>query len=264
MPKRLWQYEDMPTPPESESEFYSADNYEENLNRAPSAFPSHLIVSDSPESQTQISVTGERSDAPQDGNIGYEDEPEELNDVDKLDKETAWHHLANPNKPLTPRHWELCRLLAMGLPHWEIHEKMGYGRNWISELSAHPKIRREVERMQGVVFERTIEDRFKQMNHRAMDVIEEVITGEDTDVKERLKAATWLLEKTTGKAKQEIETKGGTLTDFMTLLRQVSQERQALQASAAAERSSTQETFIDITPAAQEDDGLSKWVDQNL
>jgi hypothetical protein len=158
----------------------------------------------------------------------------------------------------------------MGHPHWKIQELMGYSRCYISILSCHPKIRNEVVRLQGVVFERTIEDRFKQMNHRAMDVVEEVIKGEDQDIKmqDRLRAATWLLEKTTGKAKQEIETKGGGLADFMTLLRQAADENK-MRAEGSGEARQTlgpaaEGSFIDVTPEKKEKDPLESWIDSNL
>jgi hypothetical protein len=251
-------------PQDDEPENYDPALYEERMLQSASAFPVGLEVpgTEAPAEPGTVSK-----------NLGYSTPPEEdlgpENEQDKLDRETCWHHLANPNKPLTPRHWEFCRLLAMGHPHWKIHELMGYSRCYISILSCHPKIRNEVSRLQGVVFERTIEDRFKQMNHRALDVVEEVIKGEDQDIKiqDRLRAATWLLEKTTGKAKQEIETKGGGLADFMTLLRQAADESKVRSESGDGVPqtlgSSNSASFIDVTPEKKEKDPLASWVDAN-
>lgn len=245
----------MSYPPKPDREYYDPLLYEEKLAQ-PGHFPSSLEPEPQPEKRP-------------DQNLGYQEEgleEEGENEQDKLDRETAWHHLANPAKPITPRHWELCRLLAMGHPHWKIKELMGYSRCYISVLSSHPKIREEVNRLQGVVFERTVEERFKQLNHRALDVVEEVIEGKDVDIKmqDRLRAATWLLEKTTGKAKQEIETKGGSLADFMTILRETAEQQKAL---AELPRAKPEEQgFIDVTPttgnaALSDQDEFAKYLD---
>lgn len=247
-------------PSDDEPENYDPALYEERMLQSASAFPVGL----------EVGTPAEPGMSTESKNLGYSTPPEEdlgpENEQDKLDRESCWHHLANPNKPLTPRHWEFCRLLAMGHPHWKIHELMGYSRCYISILSCHPKIRNEVVRLQGVVFERTIEDRFKQMNHRALDVVEEVIKGEDQDIKiqDRLRAATWLLEKTTGKAKQEIETKGGGLADFMTLLRQAADEnKMRSEQPSLTEGEARGGSFIDVTPEKKEKDPLESWVDAN-
>lgn len=249
--------------PEQDSS-YSQDAYEETLNRAAgSAFPEHLIVSE--EEAQEAKAGGVGSDAvPQDGNLGHEPEEEPPTEQDRLDRETAWHHLANPMKPLTARHREVVRRLAKGDAPWEIRRDMGWSAAYLSILSSHPKIRAEVDRIQADILE-TTNDRLASLNSRAIDVVQETIM--DPDSKERLRAATWLLEKTTGKAKQEIETKGGSLTDFMTLLRQFEGERQKLQGrlSEGEARGSKGNEIIDITPSREgEKDALELWVDQNL
>lgn len=247
-----------PVPTEREErEAYEPGVYEDALAQAGS-FPEALEI-----------ALGEEARLP-DGNLGFPTPPdaEPENEQDRLDRETAWHHLANPAKPITPRHWELCRLLAMGTPHYKIKEIMGYTQSYISVLSCHPKLREEVNRLQGVVFERTVEERFRQMNHKALDVVEEVIDGKDRDIKvqDRLRAATWLLEKTTGKAKQEIETKGGNLSDFMTLLREASEQQKVLFAVGGEAAKRDDPLVIDVTPSPEEKekDSLAAWVDNNF
>jgi hypothetical protein len=231
------------------------------------AFPTQFSVGTESDMSNLRNPFPSDSIPPSEEKENKQEEKQELSPQDKLDRETAWHHLDNPIKPITPRHWELCRLLSLGNPHWKISEMLGYSPYYISVLSCHPKIRAEVGRLQSVVFERTIEDRFKQMNHRAMDVVEEVIDGKDVDVKmqDRLRAATWLLEKTTGKAKQEIETKGGGLADFMTLLRQAADENKMRTEQPGLPEGEARGlgNLIDVTPEKKEKDPIESWVDAN-
>lgn len=188
------------------------------------------------------------------------------NERDKSDRALSWHLLSDPAKPLTPRHWEFCRLLAKGLPHFKVHEILGYSRTYISVLSSHPKVRAKIAEMQDKTFEIGINDRIKETNHAAFDVLERIVRAENQpDIKPALQAdvAKWIIEKSTGKAKQEIENKGGGLSDFMTLLRQAS-EAQKLRPTALPETEGQGE-FIDVTPATKgEKDSLESWVDSNL
>lgn len=195
-----------------------------------------------------------------------EEEYDEMTEEEKIEKEQCWHHLLNPNKPLSHRHVELCKLLAKGYPHYEISKKILYSRNYISQLSCHPKIRKEVRRLQDKAFETLVNDRLAGLGHRALDVMEEVLITEDKDVKLQSKtdAAKWVLEKITGKAKQEIETKDGNLTDFMTMLKEIKeQQSRALPEGEARRAENTQGEVIDVTPHKEPEDALASWVNQN-
>lgn len=262
---------------------YNQEEYEAELlatSRQP--FPEHLVIG-TPEHKvwTETGYIGgkppefelPRADAGAPRGLTPEEEAEwakrkdseEENETDRLDREKCWHHLANPNKPLTPRHWEFCRLLAAGKPHYYIHDLLHYSRTYISFLSSHPKIRGEVKRLQDETFRVSISDRIKHANNKAFDVLEEIILTENSsDIKPQLRAdvAKWIIEKSTGKAKQEVETRDGNLTDFMTLLRQFKEEQDAGQARLPeAAGQETDNTFIDITPHKVESDSLKQWVD---
>lgn len=196
------------------------------------------------------------------------DELEGLSPEEKLERETAWHHLSNPKKPLSHRHRELVRLLAAGsMSHLQISEVIGYAPGYISILSCHPKIRAQVSELQDRAFSMGIKERLDSLNDMALNKIEAIISGAEPDakIKEQLDAARWLLEKTTGKAKQEIETRDSNLTDFMTLLKQLKEETgtsptQNLSQSAQNLLPEAQEAeFRDVTPEEQKD-SLEQWV----
>lgn len=250
--------------PEEGGQAYDADRQAELLEQAErQPFPAHLVIG-SPEYLAR--------QAEQEGPSGvvrggpdpewWEVEPQ-LNDRDKWDRENCWHHLANPHKPLTARHKEVCRLIAKALPFTEVAKAVGYSKEYISMLSGQPKLRREVARIQDIQLERSIDERMKEMNHKAFDVIEEIIESPDTKDTIRYSAATWLLEKTTGKAVQKTENKESGLNDFMTLL------REGIEAGKARALSETREagsggTVIDVTPEKKEADSIESWVDSNF
>lgn len=190
------------------------------------------------------------------------------NDQDALDRETAWHHLANPNKPLSHRHVELARLFAAGKAHWEIEKLLGYSRTYISILSSHPKMRKAVRALQDKTFEMSVQERIKGLNHAATDVLEERMLDEREKSQVRVDIAKWLVEKTTGKAKQEIETKDSNLSDFMSLLREsIEQKKHETATEGRTLLPEAGSDFIDVTPEepkATQGDALALWIDKEL
>ena len=270
------------TPPEPRS--HSQEEYEEQLlaaSRQP--FPEHLVVG-TPEHKVWTETGYIGGVAPEVPQAASQDVPrgltpeeeaewakrkdsEEENETDRLDREKCWHHLANPAKPLTPRHWEFCRLLASGKPHYYIHDLLHYSRTYISFLSSHPKIRGEVKRLQDETFRISISDRIRGANNKAFDVLEEIIMTENSsEIKPQLRAdvAKWILEKSTGKAKQEIEQTGGGLKDFMSLLREFKEEQDSGQARLPeAQPRGENSDFIDVTPQKPEQDSMAAWVENN-
>lgn len=241
---------------------YSPDTHEENLRRAEGqSFPAHLVIGTPEYEEAQKKKEGFTGIVPR-GTVENWEEESLLNDKDKWDRESAWHHLANPHKPLTARHREFARLIARGLPYVEISSILGYSQSYMSILSAHPKLRAEVDRIQEKQLQASIDDRMKEMNHKAFDVIEEMISDENTKDALRFDAAKWLLEKTTGKAAQKIETKDSSLGDFMSLLREGLESKKALP---PAEKEDN--TFIDVSPTSKEEkpnDDIAAWVDREF
>lgn len=63
-----------------------------------------------------------------------------------------------------------------------------------------------------------ITERLKVSAQSAMDVIEDLLSDSNTDPLKKKDIAVWLLEKATGKPKQEFEHNSGTLSEFLALL----------------------------------------------
>ena len=170
-------------------------------------------------------------------------------------------------KPLKPRPREVARMLAMGKTQKEICEKLGYSQARVSILSRMPEVIAEVQRIQDLMLAEDITVRMKDLGHDAMDALEELLRDPNVKAKDKIDSARWLLEKLTGKAKQEVNVESNTVARFMELV-------QGMQ-----RRGETLDQPIDVTPASASDPGarevselpelhagsdLEKWVDDNL
>ena len=197
-------------------------------------------------------------------------EIENQNVSDSAEGSSSWGaDSLNPSTLLSARQKELARLISIGKTNKEIAETLGYSTTWLSRLAHSPKIIKEVERLQDKLFDCTIGERLSEMGSTAASVIEEILTSSDPYIKPQLKAETarWVLEKLTGKPKQEIETKDGNLTDFMTLLKQMKEGQQnhlslATDEARNAGSSLSTSSYIDISP--KEKDPLEIWIDENI
>lgn len=203
----------------------------------------------SPEAVAQTEYIGEFDDPP---------------DWTAIDHEEA---MPDPNAALHARHKAAARLRAMGKNYTDIAKALGYSRTHMSILFASPTMNLEVARYRNRLFERDLVDRMKELGPEAMDVFERFIRDDKTKLRERVDAAKWLLEKLTGKAKQEVNVESNTLAAFMGVLRQMQETGESLDP-------------IDVTPQQLNPDGsppenkaltvlpsaskFKTWVDDNL
>ncbi len=142
-----------------------------------------------------------------------------LRDGDPKPEDMSWgDYFYRRRSVLKPRHQEFARLLFLGKTNAEIAETLGYTNTTVTLLSQQTDIRNEVARLQEKAFERTIGERLKECGPAAMDVIEEVLLAPDTKKQLKKDTAVWVIEKLTGKAKQEIDVSSSTLTSFYELL----------------------------------------------
>lgn len=139
---------------------------------------------------------------------------------------------------LKPRHKEIARLHALGHTNNEICEKLGYSQSRISILLHNPVIRNEVDRYRNKLYEKDLISALKDLGHLSLEVVEEMLKS-----KERLSAkvdtAKWVLEKVTGKAKQEVALESNTFAAFMEM------QRQMLEMNSAS-------PTLDVTPPSEE------------
>lgn len=173
------------------------------------------------------------------------------------------------NRALKPRHREAARLCAIGKTNNYICEKLGYSAGRISVLLSSPVMRREVDRYRNLIYDRDVISAIKELGHDSIRAIEEVIRDPKAPAKLKTENARWVLEKVTGKAKQEHTHESNTLAAFTEVLRQMQQSGESL----------TQTAPIDVTPALSgvltgseeaaavtqhEEADFSQWLDREL
>lgn len=178
-------------------------------------------------------------------------------------------HIYKPGKPLSARHRRLALLVWEGKTNKEISERMNIDSQTIAKLKSYKEFKDEIEKLNNMAYQATIQERLKDMGPLAMDTIEEILKSDDNSIKPMLKAdlAKWVAEKLDGKAKQSVDHQSSTLTDFMEALKGLQAQR-ALPGAARPEPKSLADTLdnagevIDVTPAPE--GKFVNWIDSNL
>lgn len=168
--------------------------------------------------------------------------------------------------PLTARHREVARLLFLGTKsQTEIAGIVGFAVGSISKMAKNPRIVAEVERLRERMFEVTVAERLKQMGPAAANVIEGVLSsGSKAKLETQLDAARWVIEKLTGKARQEVDVQSSTLSQFMQMLAEhkagAPAKPGALEHSNVVPDSATV-VELGVSPALKEESKFANWVD---
>jgi len=183
----------------------------------------------------------------------------------KPDDITWGDWMLTEGKELSFRHETLAHMAASGMSNQNIAKDLGFTDGRVSVLLTNTRIRARIKEIQSKYWGDNITQRFKSAVPKAMDVIEETITDPLGKHKQQLKtdAAKWLLEKVTGKAKQEIDIKGNTIVELFARL----------------DDSAAKKTVINVKPDGNSEDEhpneeqakltapkdkLNQWVDQNV
>lgn len=173
-------------------------------------------------------------------------------------------------KPLIPRHRLVCQLLAAGKTTAFIMKQTGFSKPRMYQLMKSPVIIAEVHRLQDMIFQKDIVSRMKDLGPDAANVIEEVLRSQSIDPLKKTDTATWLIEKLTGKAKQEVSVESNTIAAFMEVMKQMQQSGERLEDIDVTPQHDpeTQETPAVRTrpalPAAKGSSKFTKWVDEEL
>lgn len=192
-----------------------------------------------------------------------EEPPINLDDLDHME--------ADPQpgaKPLKPRHREVARLAALGKRNKEIAEKLNYTPLRVGQIVATAAVQKEIDRYRNKLFEHDVMTRMKDLGQDAVNVLEELLRDPEVSASKKITAAQWLLEKLTGKAKQEVSVESNTLSAFMETLREMQQAGESL---APEPIDVTPETETSEIPAKPKTLALSSgeskfttWVDSEL
>lgn len=159
-----------------------------------------------------------------------------------------------------PHRWHtLCWSLASGLSQREAAAECGYTESRVSLIMRNPDVREKIERIKKDHGGQRIERQVARIAPTALSYMERVIDGREGDASpgNRLHAAQWVLEKHTGKPKQEIVSDGG--LGAAQVIAALEALRHATQARAAG--TSGDPIEIEVTPQA---DPIDAWVTANV
>ncbi len=173
----------------------------------------------------------------------------------------------NPNKPLTARAKEACRLIALGWTPADIGAKLKYATEYVTNARNTPRWKAEIARNQDKMFEQDVMTRLKDLGPDSVNVIEELMRDPSVSALKKADKAQWVIEKLTGKAKQEHSVESNTLAAFTEIARQMLQSGEKLD-------------DIDVTPQTREvspgsfaavkipqvstESKFTKWVDEEI
>lgn len=133
-----------------------------------------------------------------------------------------------PSRGYQERHRAIARLIALGHRPRAIARRLGYSDTGISLALKSPFIQKEIERYRSQLFDGDVLTALKDLGPDAVNVITQMINSDDQKLKDRTEAAKWLLEKLTGKPKQEVNLESQTLGAFMDLVKNMQQRGESL------------------------------------
>lgn len=172
-----------------------------------------------------------------------------------------------PTKPLKARAKEACRLLALGWTRQDVGKKLKYSDSYLLNAMHYPRWRAEIARFQDKMFEQDVMTRMKDLGGPAVDVIEELIHDPAVSALKKADKAQWIIEKLTGKAKQEHSVESNTLAAFTEIARQMLQSGEKLDDIDVTPqtREVTAASGQTVTlPAVSTESKFTKWVDEEI
>lgn len=120
----------------------------------------------------------------------------------------------SPYSGLNPRLQYVCLLFAQGERGVDIAKKLGYSQSRLSVLLTRDDVKKKIRKYRNQFFERSIKERIKELSSDAIAEIERILNDPSAKDDTKLRAATWLLEKESGKATQTTQIESNTLLDL--------------------------------------------------
>lgn len=179
----------------------------------------------------------------------------------------------NPEAPslgIRERHREIARLHAMGITNNEICKRLGYTPAWVSTMLRDPFVQSEIARWRGLMFSARAGDILKGAAEDAAREIHRIILDPNTKETTRLAAAQFAVEKVTGKAKQEIDVRGGDINYYINIKQEMIRSGEIVDVTPAQpgpEREVVSRVGggVDAPPKPEpETSRWSNWLDSNL
>lgn len=172
--------------------------------------------------------------------------------------EMSWGDWVMKDRPeLLPQHQLICHMKAQGAKTEAIAATLGLTPARVGVVLSNTKVRARIKELQDTHGGAALAKKFEQSAPEAFAVFEETVKpGAPYKQETRLTAATWILEKITGKAKPAGTEDTGNLV--LQLLQAVDQLRRPV---GSTPTEGSQE--IDVTPV-EPPNAIDAWVDKNL
>jgi len=164
-----------------------------------------------------------------------------------------------PSAGYITRHREIARLHALGLTNNAICEKLGYSPARMSIVLRTPFVQEEIAKWRALLQD---EDTLSILKETARDGARRLrATVLDPNAKDSivLDATKFAIEKSHGKAKQEVSVESGSLQAFTELLRSMQKNGEMIDVTPP-----TSETTVKEIVATQESDKFQDWLKSNL
>lgn len=148
-------------------------------------------------------------------------------------------------------------MCASGANNKRIASELGMTESRISILLSNSKVQLRVKEIREQFWKEKYDERFRTLAPAALDFAGSLISGQvPAKVSERWDASKWLLEKVTGKPKQEIEVDGGgNIRNLLAVLDQM---------KGGAPATGHVSEVIDVSAHRPKQDDLAAWVDQHV
>lgn len=145
-----------------------------------------------------------------------------------------------PSAGFRERWRSIARYNALGFTNKRIGELLGYSPPGVSLALKHPWVQAEVEKFRAQFHDPAIMNALKSAGPDAIQQIHKTILDDTEKSELRSTNSRWVVEKLTGKAKQEVSLESNTLATFLDTLKQMQQSGESLEE-------------IDVTPQKPEE-----------
>lgn len=182
----------------------------------------------------------------------------ELDDYEKQNPEEYeyWADKYGPTGKVSNRHEVIALAFAMGATPKDVAEKFGITPQYASLLNCSTRIKKRVHEIREKYWGTDMARQFQSLAPQALAIAQQLMLGSDdfvnAKVSERWDAAKWVLEKVSGKPKQEVTVDSS--FGFKDLLQAVDELKKA---QAEGDTKKVAE-FIDVTP--KETNSIDDWV----
>lgn len=162
-----------------------------------------------------------------------------------------------PSRGYETRWREIARLHAMGHTNNQIGRHLGYSPTGISLALGKPFVQQEVAKWRESMFSQDTVNIIKDTARDGAIKLRQMLHDPRTKESVVVDISKFSIEKSTGKAKQEISVESGTLSSFYDLLKSMKDNGEPLDVTPI-------QTQVDVSPNESKDQDWDAWIDQNV